>query len=226
MKLNENNAMTFMRICCAAVAALCLLASSVYAETDEFDADKMLSELETQLELSGDKLSQLKPAIDAKSAELNKSINESVDRGFVELDKLSDQLDAASKDAQKKLQEALSSEEMQQLRDYLKKWDRDAIDKIKEDLAAQLTALLELTEDQISKLKPILEDGFNQLGEMLDRLAREGNKSLEKFKQQYEQLSEDLNQKLKDTLNSDQMKSLETYREELREKIKMALYSA
>jgi len=226
MKLNEDNAMTFMRICCATVAALCLLASSAYAETDEFDADKMLSELESQLKLSGDKLSQLKPAIDAKSAELNKSINESVDRGFVELDKLSDQLDVASKEAQEKLQEALSSEEMQQLRDYLKKWDRDAIDKIKQDLAAQLTALLELTEDQISKLKPILEDGFNQLGEMLDRLAREGNKSLEKFKQQYEQLSEDLNQKLKDTLNSDQMKSLETYREELREKIKTALYSA
>ncbi len=218
--------MTFMRICCAAVAALCLLASSVYAETDEFDADKMLSELETQLKLSGDKLSQLKPAIDAKSTELKKSINDSVERGFVELDKLSNQLDAASKEAQEKLQEALSSEEMQQLRDYLKKWDRDAIDKIKEDLAAQLAALLKLTEDQISRLKPILEVGFNQLGEMLDRLAKEGNKSLEKFKQQYEQLSEDLNEKLRDTLNSDQVKSLETYREELREKIKTALYSA
>lgn len=209
----------------AAVAALFVI-SPARAGTEEFDADKMLSELESQLKLSSEKLSELKPAIDLKSRELKKSINESVEKGFMQLDSLSGQLDAASREAEAKLKEALSSEEMQQLRDFLNKWDAEAINQIKQQLTAELTAFLKLTEAQIDELKPILEDGFEQLGEMLDRLVSEGNKSLEEFKQQYEQLSKDLDRRLKDTLDSEQVESLDTHHEELREKIRATLYSA
>lgn len=218
--------MKINRICFAAALAVSFLTFSTYADMNEFNADKMLSELESQLKLSSDKLSEMKPAIDAKSVELNTIINDSVEKGFIELDKLSDQLEADSIEAQEKLKESLSGEEMQQLKDFLKKWDSDAINQTRQDLATQLAVFLKLTEDQIASLKPVLEDSFNQLAEMLDALVMEGNKNLEEFKQQYEALSQDLNQKLKDTLNSDQMKSLELHREELNEKIKASLYSA
>lgn len=217
--------MNLMRVFCAAAAALCVLTTSVYAQTEEFDADKMLAELESQLKLSGDKLSKLKPTIDAKSAELKQEINASVEQGFVELEKLSGQLDAASEQAQAKLQEALSSEEMQQVRDYLKKWDHEAVERIRADLAAQLAAFLKLTEDQMTSLKPVLEDSFSQLSQMLEQLASEGGKTMEEFKQQYEQLGKELEQKLKDGLNSEQIESLDIHRDELEEKIKTTLYS-
>ncbi len=52
-----------------------------------------------------------------------------------------------------------------------------------------------MTEDQIAKLKPILEDAVKQLSEMLARLAREGNKTLDQFKQEYKKLDTELKQK-------------------------------
>ena len=59
----------------SAALAMMLVAAPAYAAKGEFDADKMLSELEKQIDLSGDAMSKMKPALDAKSAELKKSIN-------------------------------------------------------------------------------------------------------------------------------------------------------
>lgn len=210
---------------CTAVLATVLCTSSVFAADPEFDADKMLLELEQQLELSSDKLAKLRPAIDAKSAELKKSINATVEQGFMELDALTQQLDAASKEAETKLKEALSSDEVQQVKEYLSKIDGDAIATIRDQLVAELEKFLKLTEDQIAKLRPVLEDAFNQLGEMLDRLAQEGTRSLERFKMEYEGLTVDLKQELADTLDGEQLKSLEMHRDELRQSINKALFS-
>ena len=52
---------------------------------------------------------------------------------------------------------------------------------------------------------------------MLERLAREGNKTLDQFKEEYKTLNIDLKQKLAETLDGEQLKSLDTHRDELRE---------
>ena len=202
-----------------------LCVSPAFAADQEFDAEKMLSELEQKLELSGDALAKLKPAIDAKSAELKTSINQSLEQGFMELGALSQQLDAASMEAQTKLKEALSSDEMKQLKEYLSKIDSDAIASIRDQLVVEVEKFLKLTEGQVAKLKPVLEDAFNQLGEMLDRLAQQGTRSLETFKKEYEGLNLELKQKLAETLDGEQLKSLEVHRDELRENINKALFS-
>lgn len=209
----------------AALLTSMIFTSTSFAAEREFDADKMLSDLEQQLKLSGDALAELKPAIDAKSAELKENINNSVEQGFMELGALSEQLDAASKDAQAKLQEALTSDEMKQLKEYLSKIDREAIESIRDSLVAELEKFLKLTEAQIADLRPVLEDAFNRLGEMLDRLASEGSRSLEQFKNEYEGLNVDLKKKLAETLDGEQLKSLEQHRDELRESINQALFS-
>ena len=99
--------MKLIKICYTAILAQVLLSSPViFRGVEEFDADKMLSELEQQLQLSSDKLSKLKPALDAKSAELKKSISASVENGFMELDALSGQLDTATREAEAKLKDA------------------------------------------------------------------------------------------------------------------------
>ena len=215
---------TFKVIGATAMAAF-LAGTPAYADMEEFDTEKMLTDLENQLKLSSEELAKLKPALDAKSKELKKSINESVDRGFVELEALTSQLDAASKEAQAQLKEAFSSEEMQQLRDYLNKIDKEAIKQATDELVARLTDFLKLTETQILELKPMLEDAFNRLGEMLSKLAQQGNMSLEEFKNNYEALSEELRQKLESTLDREQIKSFNQHRQELRENIESLLVS-
>ena len=58
--------MNFLRSIHLGVLVAFLSVMTVYAGEEDFDADKMLSELGTQLKLSGDKLSKLKPDLDAK----------------------------------------------------------------------------------------------------------------------------------------------------------------
>lgn len=205
-------------------AVITVFATTCMASEEKFDSEEMLSEIEKQLHLSQEKLDKLKPAIDRKSAELKETIHEAVDQGFVQLDEATKNLDKISKDAEKKVQDFLTGEEMQQLKDYLNKVDEDAIREAKEQLVDKMTKLLELSEEQIASLKPIFEDGVQQLGEMLNDLAKEGSASLEKFKQEYETLSKEMHQRLEEQLNSDQLKKLEDYNMERKDKIQQNLF--
>jgi hypothetical protein len=165
--------------------------STTFAADKEFDSDQILSDLESQLNLSSEQKASLKPTIDAKSAELKKSLHESIDKGFIQLDKLSEKLESVSRDAEKKAGEFLNSEEMNKLKDYLSKIDKKAINEMKDSAVANLSAALELTEEQVVKLKPVLEDSFAQLGKIFNDLVKEGSRSWEGVKKQYEDLSEE-----------------------------------
>lgn len=217
--------MRSIKLFLTAVIAGSLCITGVSAGDKEFDSEKILSDLEYNLELTNEQLARLKPAIDEKSSDLKKSMHESIDKGFVQWDKLSAKFDKVSKDAEKKAGEILNSEEMTKLKDYLNKIDKKAVKEMKDRAVADLSAALELTEEQLVKLKPIFEDSYIQLGEILAGLAKEGNKSWEGFKQQYGQLSKDLKGKLQDTLDNNQMKKLEKYNEEKKVKIQEELYS-
>ncbi len=197
-----------------------------FAGDDNFDSEKMLSELEQELKLEKEQLSKLKPTIDAKSEELKKSIHETVDKGFVELNEMKQKLDEVSKEAELKVAAFLNSEEMQKLKDYLSKIDEDAIKQAKDLLVAEISEVLVLTEEQLDKLRPVLEESMDQLAEMTSNLAREGSKSWAEFKNQYEELSQALKEKMKDTLNREQLKKLEKYNEDKKEKIHQVLFVA
>lgn len=195
------------------------------ASDEKFDSEKMLTDLEKQLQLSQEELVKLKPAIDEKSAELKKAIHESVDKGFVQLEEATRKLDAVSKDAEKRVQDFLSSEEMEQLKAYLNRIDEDAIQESKEQIIAELTTLLALTEQQVAKLKPVFEDAMQQLIEMVDKLAKEGRASLKEFKREYQSLSDEMHKRLQEQLDSDQLNKLEDYNKERKDKIEQSLFT-
>lgn len=197
-----------------------------FAGDDNFDSEKMLSELEQELKLKNEQLAKLKPTIDAKSEELKKSIHETVDKGFVELGEMKLKLDKMSKDAESKVAAFLNSEEMQKLKDYLSRIDEDAIKKAKDLLVAEITEVLVLTEEQVVKLQPVLEESMDQLAEMTSNLAREGSKSWVEFKNQYDELSQAMKEKMKDTLNGEQLEKFEKYNEDKKEKIHQILFVA
>lgn len=206
------------------LVALFVLTTPVHADIEQFDSENLITELETQIELSSEKLEELRPVMEAKSQELKQSITESVETGFIQLNVLSGKLDTASREAERKMEEALNSEEVQELREYLRNIDRDAINEVREELVEGLAEFLRLSEEQLRKLGPVLEDGFNELSEMLDRLAKEGKSNLEEFQKQYEHLNQDLNQQLRDTLDGEQYKDLQKHREQLRKHVQAGLF--
>lgn len=206
---------------------LVLFAIPVFAADGgkKFDPDKMIADLEKKLELSREQWEKLKPVLEQRSKELQEIIHESVDKGYMELEEVSEKLEAMSDDAERKVKEVLSSEETQKLRDYLSEIDKDAIEEAKNRMVAELTLLLELSEEQAAKIKPVLEDSMTRLSTLFNELAKEGSKSWEKFRQNFEQLATDLQNSLQESLDNEQMKRLEEYNEEQKVKIQKALFT-
>ena len=208
------------------MAVLTVVSGPVYSQdSEEFSSEKMISELEKQMDLSREQWEKLKPVLDEKSKELSQELKDSVDKGFAELDKMTKKFDSMSQDAEQKVKDLLNSEEAMKLREHLAKIDKEAIDQVKEEMIADLNELLELTEEQAKKLQPVLEDSFNQLADMVQGLADEKTKEWNEFKQDFEKLTKDLYDKVKETLNQEQLQKLEKYNEEQKEDIQRTLFT-
>ncbi len=217
-----------MKIMLTGFVCSLLFAGPVFASDDgeTFDAEKMKTELEKQLELSREQWEKLKPVLDEKSKELQQSMHESIDKGYMALEEFSKKLDTMSKDVEAKAKEILSSEEAQQLRDYLSKIDKDAIKEARDRMVAELTAQLELTAEQAAKIKPELEKSMSRLSTMFNELLQQGSRSWDTFSKEFEQLTKDLRDSLQETLDNEQMKRLEKYNKEQKEKIQKAVFTA
>lgn len=196
--------------------------SSFAAEDEAFSTEKMISDLNDKIELSREQWEKLKPVLGEKSDELKKSINEYVDKGYIEMEEMSRKLKGVSEDTEKKLEAFLNSEEMQKLKSYLNELDEEAIREAKDRLVAEVSEILVLTEDQLDKLKPVLEDSMSRMSEMIQELADRGSSGWEEFKKQYKTLTDELKKKLEDTLDKQQMERFEEYKQDKRDKIEMA----
>lgn len=206
------------------IASVIFLISSVgfAAEDETFNKEKMISDLNDKIELSKEQWEKLKPVLGEKSDELKKSINEYVDKGYIQMEEMSRKLKGVSEDTEKKLESFLNSEEMQKLKNYLNELDEEAIKEAKDRLVAELSEILVLTEEQVDKLKPVLEDSMSQMSEMIEELADRGSSGWVEFKKQYQFLTEELKKKLEETLDKRQMERFEEYKQEKRDKIEMA----
>ncbi|MCP3888969.1 MAG: hypothetical protein GY702_08860 [Desulfobulbaceae bacterium] len=204
--------------------ALFFFTSMSFAAEEQFDSEKIISELEEKSGLSREQISQLKPEIEAKSAQLKTDIKESIDEGFLRLEELSAKLDTATKGTEEKVKQLLNSEEYLKFKDFLLSIDKKAVKNVKNSLTEELSSVLQLTEEQAEKLKPVLEDSVNQLTELVGNLTKSGKSALDDFKVQYENLSKRLRDKLKDTLDSKQLDRLDEYNKEKKEKITQRLF--
>ena len=194
------------------------------ASEEQFDTDEIMSKLEKEVELSSEKLKQLKPQIDEKSAEVKKSIQESVDKGFLQMDELSEKLDAASKATEEKVKQFLNSEEYTKFKEFMTSIDKQAIEDAKTKLTGELADVLQLTEDQAQKIKPILEESIDDLNKLISKLKAEGLSTWNEFKSQYEELSANLRDQLQEMLDSGQLERLDKYNKEKKEKLHEGLF--
>jgi len=209
------------------VPVFLLMSSAEFAEESEsFSTDKMISDLNKKIELSKEQWEELKPVLGEKSEELKKSIDEYVKKGYLQMGEMSERLKNVSEDTEKKLEALLNSEEMQKLKNYLSELDEDAIKETKERLTAELSEFLALSEEQLSKLKPVLEDSMTEMTEMIEALAKKGSDGWDEFKKQYKTLTDELKKKLEETLDNQQMERFEEYKQDKQDKIQMALATA
>ncbi len=206
-----------------AIISLFFLSQPVFANNEnEFEPDEITTHIEKEFNLSKEEVDSLKPEIDKKSSSLKKSIHETVDKGFIEFDKLSEQLDLISKDMEQKAKTLLTSEEMTRLKEYLGKIDKQAINQAKESLIAEVSELLELSEQQAEKIIPILEESYTEISLLVSQYFKSGSESFQEYKGQYDEIIKDLSKKLDSILNDKQMDTFEEHSKQLENKIQQA----
>lgn len=212
-----------MRSIIRGIALLCLLLFStklLYAAEEEFSGEKIMAELEKALKLSNEKMAQMKPEIDARSEELKKSINGSIDKGFVRMDEWSAQLDEASKRTEKKVREFLTGEEYLKFKTVMSNIDKEAIEETRQQIVTDMTEILELSEQQITELKPMLEEIVAELTSMLESFSQQGISSWKEISREYEGLMSDFRGRIEELLSAEQLNKLDKYSEEKKNKLR------
>ncbi len=213
-----------MRTLLIAAGVAALVAAPAQAQEEPFDTEKMIEALDERLKLTHEELEKMKPALELKSRELKSSISESLEQGFAEFEELSREFDIAAQRVQEQLQDALDGQEMQELRGYLERLDAEALESIRQALLEEMTNALELTQEQIEKLRPVLLENLERLSELLRRFAAQTEKSFADFRRDYEQLQEQTRRRLEESLDADQIEAFEKRQEELRERIRALVF--
>lgn len=212
----------------AATAVILLLPTWARGGGEEFDAGKMLSDLEKQLRLSKEELEKLRPelerALESKSRELKETVDRKAKEGYLEIESAMKELEKASREAEDKLGEALNSEQVEELKAYLGKLDREAVEEVRRELVAEMAVLLELTEKQVKELEPILKEQVEKTAELVDRFARDSGRAVEEFRKDFAALARESRQSLEKALDPAQLEKLEKRLEENREKIGKKLF--
>lgn len=200
-----------------------LVSAPLQAGESEFDPAQMMSDLEKQLRMTQEQYEKAKPelekAMQEKSRDLQESISKQVDEGFLQLEEMSKEMSAASDKLKKDLEQTLNSEQVQELKAYLEKLDKEAIEDASRKLLDELTRILALTASQVEELKPVLRSYLDQASALLQQFARDSSRTFEEYRQEYEALGKELRERLGDTLDSEQIDTLDRQMDEIKQKV-------
>jgi len=201
-----------------------MLTGSQALANDNAETDAIIEDIQKHLDLTNEQLEKLKPIIKEKHEKLKQELNSTIEQGFAEFDKLAEQLKSASSQLEQKANAFLTSEEMTKFREYFNNLDKQSVEDAKQSLINNLNDLLELTQEQTQKIGPILDDSFTQLSELIHSTMTSGGKSLEEFKADLKDLSNQLLDKLNDILSKQQMEKLEEHNNIINEGIQRAVF--
>lgn len=183
------------------------------------DGAEILNRMEKELGTDSEKLEEIVPQLDAYSQSMQEEIEESVNKGFVELEAFSRKFAETTRLTEAKIKEMLTSEEYLQFKEFLAEIDQESVEQAKKKLAEEFGAVLDLTEEQALKVKPILEKGIADLSEAMAELEKSGKGAAEEFKARFEELSDALRKEIEKRLEGEQLEKFDRYQEQKEEKI-------
>jgi coenzyme F420-reducing hydrogenase alpha subunit len=205
-----------------------MFVASLPAHSKDFDSDKLFKDLEGQLDLASDRMDELEPQLrdvmDSKSKELNSSLEQAMDRSIIEIESMSKDLEKASEEAQKKLEQVLASEEIEKVKSFLAGIDKDAIEEARNSIVDHLTEILELTQDQISAITPVIKKDIEKRSELLKSYMNDLERDFDRFSEELEKLGKESARQFEELLSSDQLKKLEHEMKEIKERIRTEIF--
>lgn len=184
-----------------------------------FSSEKLLADVGKQLDLVGQELDGLKPALEKKSEEFTALIDSSVDQGFVQMGEFADQAKAKAKELEAELDGVLSAPQIQELKSFLENMDEGAIESVLDELTNKMAKELDVTKDQLAKLRPALRKEVEGIGKLLDESLKKGAASLSAFEAGSDKLWKELRAEMDGLLSDVQMGKADALRSERTEKM-------
>lgn len=201
------------------IVIMFLSSSDGLAQRKKLLPDNLLSDIDKELNLAKDKLSELDPILEKKSDELLELVDKEVDKGFLALDSLNKEVEQKVDGLKKELESVLSDKNLQELANFLANLDENMIATIRQEIINQAAKRLDLTPEQLEKVAPILGVSLDKRGKLLEEFLKQGPEALEAFNLDNDKLRQDMNARLTKILTPKQMQGLEQWQTEVGGKI-------
>ncbi len=193
----------------------------------DFDLDAMLGDLESQLQTALDQSSQrmeelqpaLRDALNEKSQVINDQLEDAMNRGFVQLDEMQANLDEATSNALDQLEAVMSSDEMAELQSFMDQLDEDAVQESFARIGDQLTAFLDLTQQQVQEIRPVVQDFLQRQAETLREFMQQSGGELDALKKRLQETGDDTRERLRSLLTDEQVQRFRDHQDEITERM-------
>lgn len=217
--MNTQKTVIIMLAC-----VLCAFAvESSFAQERAFEPGQILSDLKARLQLTEEQIAQLRPIMQNHSDRLRALIEQYKGQGITGLKSLQEELAPLRDEVNTRLGPILTETQKQELQAFYEELRDTVNETIRERIIAELSERLELAEEQAEQLLPILRDNIEQRRELVEKLREQGRDGFQAFREGYQALQETTTERMKAILNAEQLRKIEAYQEELREKIRQEI---
>ncbi len=186
---------------------------------DALSAENLLEILDERLHLTPEQREGVRPAVQGVGEALASVIEAWKEQGFVDGETLAEELAPVREKFETGLEEALDSEQLQELKGFLERLEEDAVEVIRFAAVEILSERLGVTPEQAARLRPMLRENMIEVSRLLSAYVSEFGRSSEEFKSAFDEHRGKLRERLRTVLDADQLKTLEAWQDELLERI-------
>ena len=181
--------------------------------------ENLMAALKHAIELNPDMEMKITPLVEELSLGLSATIDVWVDQGYIDLAELNTQLAPVLDSFEKGLVQYLDGEQFAIVERRLAEIRGNALEVLRHLAINQIAGYLEITPDQLVRLRPVLHEHFVRISGVIKNLAENPDRSREMLVDSYNVTAEQLRAHLSPILSAEQMSRVDIWLDEVLDKI-------
>ncbi len=194
---------------------LFLLFSTVLAEDAQFDPDKMIDRFRELAKPTEEEFKKLKPELENQGKELKALLEKYQDKWLETIPMVEKDLEKIEKDFQELAKSMVNEEMMEKLRHFHEEISSDFLETLKEVFFSKIIERLDLTDEQVSQLRPVIRDHLKQLTGIFEAYWEDDKKTILDLEKDLKSQRRQLDDKLNKFLTPKQMDAWTKYRSDV-----------
>ncbi|MCP4259953.1 MAG: hypothetical protein GY774_20930 [Planctomycetes bacterium] len=197
------------------VMTLFLLFSTVMAEDAQFDPDKMIDRFREVAKPTEEELKKLKPKLENQGKELNALLEKYQDKWLETIPMVEKDLEKIGKDFQELSKSLVNEEMLEKLKHFHEEISTDFSETLKEAFFSTIIKRLDLTDEQVSQLRPVISDHLKQTTEIFEAYWEDDKKTILDLEKDLKSQRTQLYDRLNKILTPKQMEAWTKYSSEV-----------